>query len=284
METSASYLAFISGLAFGSSATDGFAAARERAIDFLVARGPGRAPQTDSISVTVRHVLVCGGTFCSGSNLAEKGGGCAFAPAEPPTAVPSSQSISQPLASAIAEADTLFARLAAAVPVEVMPGREDPTNPSLPQMPIYRALFQRVQASRGALRFVTNPFARDLEGTSLLGHAGQPLQDLARCTDLASPLDILELCLQARHLAPTAPDTLAAQPFDSFDPFVIDTRPHVFFSGGHSNASVAWRGAPPSGFAEQGTLCICVPAFHLQRAIVLLNLSDRSDVRVEDFP
>lgn len=284
-EAPAEYVALISGLAFGTRAADGLAAARERAVDFLVARAPGCviAPQTGPRSATVRLVLVCGGTFCKSHSPGVKEEGRVSAPAETPSAASPSQSASQLLALALAEADTLFARLAAAVPVEVMPGREDPTNPSLPQMPLHPQLFRRVRASRGALRFVTNPFGRDLEGTSLLGHAGQPVHDLARCTDIATPLDSLALCLQARHLAPTAPDTLAAQPFDDVDPFVIATRPHVLFSGGHSHEAFTWRAVSHCDCDDEGTLCICVPAFHRRQAIILVNLRDRRDVRVEKF-
>eukprot|EP00983_Pelagomonas_calceolata_P083875 1156246-Pelagomonas_calceolata.AAC.1 len=41
----------------------------------------------------------------------------------------------------------------------------------------------------------------------------------------------MEQCLQWRHLAPTAPDTLASYPFDAFDPFIIESTPHVLFAG-----------------------------------------------------
>lgn len=41
----------------------------------------------------------------------------------------------------------------------------------------------------------------------------------------------MEQCLEWRHLAPTAPDTLTSYPFDAFDPFIIQSAPHVFFAG-----------------------------------------------------
>jgi len=44
-------------------------------------------------------------------------------------------------------------------------------------------------------------------------------------------LELMEQCLHWRHLAPTAPDTLASYPFDAFDPFIIQSTPHVLFTG-----------------------------------------------------
>jgi DNA polymerase delta subunit 2 len=38
-------------------------------------------------------------------------------------------------------------------------------------------------------------------------------------------------CLRWRHVAPTAPDSLACYPFSNADAFVLDHTPHVFFVG-----------------------------------------------------
>ena len=38
-------------------------------------------------------------------------------------------------------------------------------------------------------------------------------------------------CLRWRHLAPTAPDSLACYPFSNADAFVLEHSPHVFFVG-----------------------------------------------------
>lgn len=47
----------------------------------------------------------------------------------------------------------------------------------------------------------------------------------------ACRLSLLSSCLEWRHLAPTAPDTLATYPFHDCDPFIIDSTPHVIFAG-----------------------------------------------------
>lgn len=41
----------------------------------------------------------------------------------------------------------------------------------------------------------------------------------------------MEALLRWRHLAPTAPDTLAAIPLSDADPFIVDACPSVFFAG-----------------------------------------------------
>lgn len=80
----------------------------------------------------------------------------------------------------------------------------------------------------------------------LLGHSGQPVKDMQRSMAM-EPLDALEISLRARHLAPTAPDTLPTQPFEDADPFVLEATPHVLFSGGHERAQHRWHGG------QQGT-------------------------------
>lgn len=47
----------------------------------------------------------------------------------------------------------------------------------------------------------------------------------------AARLAVLESMLRWRHMAPTAPDTLACYPFADNDPFILHKCPHVFFAG-----------------------------------------------------
>ena len=57
------------------------------------------------------------------------------------------------------------------------------------------------------------------------------------------PLVLLEDLLRYRHIAPTCPSTLSSFPFSSFDPFVIQASPHIFFIGNQKSFSckVAFR-------------------------------------------
>lgn len=240
------YLAFMSGLMFGLPGSD--SAARRRVVDFMTGRC--RRTANSSLSSAVRWLIICGGTFAEGGVLAS-----------------------------LAEADSWLAELAAVMSVDLLPGHHDPTNLSLPQMPLHPYFFKEARKYQD-FRSVTNPYECSLGGLRVLGHAGQPVEDLLRCSRLRSPLEALTLSMKASNLAPTAPDTLPAPPCTEADPFVIETMPHVLFSGGHESAAHEWHAAPGHG---AGTLCLCVPAFHKQPAVVLVNMRDPREVHVQDF-
>lgn len=55
---------------------------------------------------------------------------------------------------------------------------------------------------------VPNPYECEIGGRRMLGTSGQPIDDIARYSKLADPLDILQHTLEWAHLAPTCPDTL----------------------------------------------------------------------------
>ena len=109
--------------------------------------------------------------------------------------------------------------------------------------------------------------------------------------------EALRALLAWGHLAPTAPDTLAAFPFKSADPFVMEGCPHVFFCGGGREFATATaevgedgrvveggsgRGSPSSSSGRTVRL-ISVPDFSASPVIVLVNLRtlDCHPVRVQ---
>jgi len=242
------YVAFVSGFMFGSTFAN--AEIRARAVQFLT--GKSADASEASMGNAIQRLIMCGGTVAPDLD--------------------SEQSI-----SALQEADAVFRELATALPVDVIPGSSDPTNFNLPQAPLHPYLFRSVRSCRD-FRSVSNPHECSIDSLRLLGHAGQPVEDLLRCTSIRTPLEALTTTLEALHLAPTAPDTLSTQPFKDVDPFVINTTPHVIFSGGHPRAAHGW-----SASRGGGTMCICVPAFHAHPAVVLVNLRDPRDVRVREF-
>jgi len=247
------FVAFISGLHVGAADSD--VAARRRAIEFLIG---GDVPECDKqLSAAVKQVIVCGGLFAGGAE------GCSW----------------RPTATSLEEVDSMLVELASKVPVDVLPGRNEPTNISLPQKSMLPHLFPRAQGCSG-LRLAANPYERDVGGMRVLGHAGQPVDDILRCSSISAPIQALTLTMEAMHLAPTVPDTLATQPFVESDPFVMDAMPHLLFSGGHSQAANEWRACARG---DSGTQCVCVPSFHDHAAVVLVNLRDHRDVRVKEF-
>lgn len=194
------------------------------------------------------------------------------------------------LAEPLVTGDVVLSSIAAAVPLDVMPGESDPSNYTMPQQPLHRCLLP-LTSRFSSYRPVTNPYDAEVHSVRFLGSSGQAVDDIVRYTEedvlssvdadgdvdaagravdaavdaagpgagagaapgsdaaggspagdgakatAASPsraITALERSLTWRHLAPTAPDTLACYPFFDHDPFVIDTAPHIMFSGNHN--------------------------------------------------
>lgn len=238
------FLALMSGLNFGdASDASSSKTLRAKAFEFLKrSKVEGKAE--------IQRLLICGGL------LPAHGDG-------------------ERIKAALREINEELPVVCESVSVEVMPGVGEPSNASLPQLQFHSSLFQ----FDSNFHTVGNPCGFKLGPMDILGHSGQPIQDLLRCARLEA-LEALEMCLKARHLAPTAPDTLSTQPFEEKDPFVMDAVPHILFSGGHAKAALKWCDA---GEQQRGTQCICVPAFYQHPAMILVNLQDPRDVRVEEF-
>jgi DNA polymerase delta subunit 2 len=250
-QTSLETVAFISGLEFGMTDDDSEKPGQKSAVDRLL-----EWVRQEHAKGGLSRLIVCGGTL-SAKTMKDK----------------------DVRVTAVTEADEFYSHLAAILPVALMPSRSDPTNLSIPQRPLNRGLFKRA-SQVNEFKCVTNPFETDIGALRLLGHGGDPVRDVLRCTQISSAIEALETCLTARHLAPTAPDTLESTPSQGVDPFVIDEVPHVLFSGGHPKAEHKW--CPASG-SEAGTLCICVPAFHSHPAVVTVSTSNVQNVTVHEI-
>jgi DNA polymerase II small subunit/DNA polymerase delta subunit B len=70
--------------------------------------------------------------------------------------------------------------LAAAVPLDIMPGAGDPANYTLPQQPLHRCMFPGA-AAYSTLHRATNPHEFELGGLTFLGTSGQNVDDVFRC-------------------------------------------------------------------------------------------------------
>lgn len=86
-------------------------------------------------------------------------------------------------------------------------------------------------------------------------------------------VQLLANTMHWRHMAPTAPDTLAAYPFYDVDPFVMsDTeQPHIFFSGNAPEYGTMWM--PGADSASAGTRVIAIPKFASCHTGVLVDLA-----------
>ena len=83
-------------------------------------------------------------------------------------------------------------------------------------------------------------------------------------------MTILEKLLRWRHLAPTAPDTLAAYPYFNNDPFILRSTPHVLFAGGQPQFGTALVEEEAGGAACR---VVAVPSFCTTGCVVLVNLA-----------
>jgi DNA polymerase delta subunit 2 len=81
--------------------------------------------------------------------------------------------------------------------------------------------------------------------------------------------EILERLLRWRHVAPTAPDTLAAYPYYDADPFILEATPHVLFAGGQPQFGTR----VVRGEGGQSVRVVAVPAFSASGCVVLVNLA-----------
>lgn len=161
--------------------------------------------------------------------------------------------------------DLLLAQLLGNCAVDIMPGKLDPTNVSLPQQPLHPCLFKH--SSRfDSLNLVPNPYEFSVDGCVVLGHCGQPTDDILRQTrdhhnatavgetdgdnagddkmivddsksnteedSVVEALAALRKTFLWAHICPTAPDTLPCHPFTDDDPFIMapTKTPRIFFS------------------------------------------------------
>lgn len=190
-------------------------------------------------------------------------------------------------ASPAEKLDSFLSELLPTVPVTILPGTSDPANVALPQQPLHPALFplSRPYANPPAqsnetlsgLDSVTNPWEGDIEGWRVLGTSGQTVDDLLKYVDGVEPLEVMEMMLRWRCIAPTAPDTLWCYPFQDDDPLVVQDCPHVYFAGSMRKFEKRVIDGP----AGQRVLLVCVPRFRESRQVVLVDMESMDVELVE---
>ena len=173
--------------------------------------------------------------------------------------------------SAVKELDALVAQLIDKIEVDVMPGEYDPSNLMLPQQPLHAAIFPRAKstpASAAHFHTTTNPYRFTLHDVDFLGVSGQSIDDIWRSTAHHSSIDIMKLTLDAGHIAPTCPDTLACYPYYGKDPFILSHLPHVYFAGNQAEFK------SDTFVNRAGNQCkmISLPKFSTRPACVFLDL------------
>lgn len=225
------------------------------------------------------------------------------------------------VALSLAELDIYLSEiLACGIPVDYVPGYHDPTNANWPQRPIHPCLLPRSCGYVDLFSRGTNPYeciigcdeneVGTYGGVRVLGSDGLNVADLRRflattkkdvvtttCDDdvdanaaaeetdgVPSSIDALNRTLVYGHVAPTGPDSLPTFPTSEFDPFVLSSRPDVYFAGnceqfetrlvdfcGNAidDATVLARGTNDEGAM---TRLVCIPSFSVTGEVVLVKL------------
>lgn len=178
------------------------------------------------------------------------------------------------------EADRYFDRLAEAVPVDVLPGEGDPTNASLPQLPLAPTLFTFARR-RKTFQSVSNPYGFELNEVRFVGCSGQAVADICRYSD-NTEMEALRLIAQCRCLSPTSPDTLPSYPFQQQDLSVLgEPFPHVLFSTGCGRLTYEQLGEVMQDDEKKGPLLLCVPSFADTGEIALVDINTLNVERVK---
>lgn len=184
--------------------------------------------------------------------------------------------------------------LSSGIPVDYIPGWNDPTNANWPQRPLHSCLLPNSVGFVDLFRRSTNPYESDCSGVKVLGSDGLNVADLRRflpkkCdgdevndegaavkVSPSSSIDALHQTLKFSHMAPTGPDSLPTFPSSETDPFVITSRPSVYFVGNCDEFEarlVGGKGETIDTAADDGaTRLVCVPSFASTGEVVLVNL------------
>ncbi|PLW48755.1 hypothetical protein PCASD_03195 [Puccinia coronata f. sp. avenae] len=173
-----------------------------------------------------------------------------------------------PAASTMDRADQLLSQLA--VPLDLMPGPNDPTIQSLPQQALHRCLFPKASALESPPLNGPNPWWAEIGGATFLGTSGQNLDDIYKYVGHEDRLKLATEMLEWSHIAPTAPDTLHCYPFRERDPFVLSRLPHVYFIGNQPQFETRVVEHGPAENRSK-TRVVLVPRFSRSPVVVLVD-------------
>ncbi|XP_058207549.1 DNA polymerase delta small subunit isoform X2 [Rhododendron vialii] len=245
------YVAFVSGLSVGSSTSNPLQF--QLLVDHIT--GYLGDEKEQSIAAQIVQVVIAGnsveipGGLLNGQNLASK----------------DQSKMSEP----VKELDILLTQIAAGVPLDIMPGPNDPSNFALPQQPLHRCLFPGSSAYN-TFKSCTNPHSFELDNIRFLGTSGQNIDDLEKYSEAKDKLDFMERTLRWRHIAPTAPNTLGCYPFTDRDPFFVESCPHVYFVGNQDR----YDSRIIKGSEGQVVRLVCIPRFGETGIAVVLNMKN----------
>ncbi|EGG08295.1 uncharacterized protein MELLADRAFT_35023 [Melampsora larici-populina 98AG31] len=157
------------------------------------------------------------------------------------------------------------------LPIDLIPGSNDPTTQALPQQPLHQCLLPKSNFEKQNNNLVNgpNPWWAKIGGQTFLGTSGQNLDDVYRYVTHEDRLKLAIQMLEWNHISPTSPDTLWCYPFKDHDPFILEELPKVFFIGNQPKFETELVTFP----SDDQTKMILVPRFSKTGIIVLIKPS-----------
>jgi len=174
---------------------------------------------------------------------------------------------------ALKDVDEWLHPIVASVDVDLLPGESDPASFLWPQQPMHACLFPQSSRCTG-FHSRPNPYAANIADMLVFGTSGQNVANIVKCSSFDDEMQAMRKTLEWRHVAPTAPDTLGCYPFLDNDPFVLETRPDLYFAGNCGKFEQCW--VPDPAEVGKGTLCVTLPEFSKTHSAVLVNLTNLS--------
>jgi DNA polymerase delta subunit 2 len=203
-------LAIVSGLELTGTGDDDIAL--DLLVEYLTGEAGGSPDQTNASKIS--RLIIAGNSLSHASPILSREDFAAKKGAKKSYGYDSSAYNASPSEAL----DNLLSQILPTLPITILPGESDPANVALPQQPLHPALLPQSRSyvnppaqsneSREGLDSVTNPWEGDIEGWRVLGTGGQTVGDLLKYVNDVKVLEVMEMMLRWRCIAPTAPDTL----------------------------------------------------------------------------
>lgn len=181
----------------------------------------------------------------------------------------------------------------AGVPVDILPGKDDPTTANWPQRPLHKSLLKNSESKMQALLSrVPNPYGAVFHQKYVMGTDGTNVTDLSKSLLTSNTahntqdgseedqpvivpvthLEALRRTLRCGHICPTGPDTVPTMPHPESDPMVLPATesPHIYFAGNCDAFETELMEDTDNNDAK--VRLICLPKFSATGEAVLVNL------------
>lgn len=261
------YVMLVSGLGFSLNASEELVEAREMLFDLLTGRNDN---EMNRKAARIVKLIVAGN--CIGKNVRQTEANLIAKNGRQW----SNRNNTAYTAPVVRQIDQWLFELGKHIEIDVLPGETDPASVMMPQQAFHPAILPKCSQLQ-SIRCTTNPYGSIIDRTQFLGTAGQPVNSIRVYSEIDDSIQIMCRQLEWSHLAPLAPDCLHSYPFKDKDPFIIESSPHVYFSGNQPNFNTMM-------FDQNGiqTRLLSLPEFETSFIAVLLDLNSL-DVEICSF-